>query len=205
MVSNVIKARAASGHAQTTLIKRDIQCAASQAQQIIERANQEAQEIQEAAHQQAKQILDEARKTGYDSGLAKWNELLAGSLRQRDRFISENETALVQLAVRIAEKIIGEEVQVSPERIVSLVQQAGQSLRRAKNIVIRVHPNQSAALLKNVVDLNGLLGPGKEIEVTPDENVALNGCIFETEIGTIDAQLETQLHLLERALLGEQP
>ena len=48
-------------------------------------------------------------------------------------------------------------------------------------------------------------GPGKEIEIREDKSVSPGGCIVETDLGIIDARLETQLRVLEKALLAKKP
>ena len=39
------------------------------------------------------------------------------------------------------------------------------------------------------------------IDLVPDPRISIGGCIIESEAGTIDATLATQLRVLERALL----
>ena len=51
--------------------------------------------------------------------------------------------------------------------------------------------------------LMDLLGRTKDIAVREDPEVKRGGCVVETDHGTIDAQLETQLQMLEAALLGD--
>jgi type III secretion protein L len=41
------------------------------------------------------------------------------------------------------------------------------------------------------------------VDIVPDPKVASGGCIIESEVGTVDARLETQLRALEKALLGQ--
>jgi flagellar biosynthesis/type III secretory pathway protein FliH len=47
------------------------------------------------------------------------------------------------------------------------------------------------------------IGRLKDIAIREDAEIRRGGCVIQTESGTVDAQLETQLQLLERALLGE--
>jgi len=43
-----------------------------------------------------------------------------------------------------------------------------------------------------------------EWELVPDERVTPGGCILESGAATVDARLETQLNLIQKALLGDQ-
>jgi flagellar assembly protein FliH len=204
MFSNVIKARTAGGAAKANIVKRDVQTASEIAQTVAEQAHKEAQRICEAAREQARQISAEAQAKGYEEGLARWNQNLTESWRLRDKFLAENERALIELAIRVSEKIIGEELQASPDRITALARQALKSVKRAKNLVIKIHPEQGAVLREKLADLKALLGPGRELEIADSGDVPLNGCILETDVGTIDARLDTQLRLMKQVLLGDQ-
>ena len=45
-------------------------------------------------------------------------------------------------------------------------------------------------------------GRAQFLDIVADKQVAIGGCLIESDSGTIDAQLDTQLRVLERALLN---
>jgi flagellar biosynthesis/type III secretory pathway protein FliH len=69
--------------------------------------------------------------------------------------------------------------------------------------VVRAHPADVAVMEKNRATLVKELSELNEIEIVADARQKRGGCIVESEIGEIDATLDTQLDALQKALLGE--
>lgn len=200
MSSSVIKARTLESLDRRVVIKRNVELARQQATEIAARAQKEAERIVAEARREAEELLDSAKRDGYESGLAYWNEMLAAARQSRDDYIARNEPALLQLAVRIAEKLIGEELSASPEKIVTVVREALCSVARAKSVVLQLHPADAAVLEEHMSVLRGAAGPKREIEIVSNASLARGDCVIESDIGIIDARLETQLRNMERAL-----
>jgi type III secretion protein L len=117
--------------------------------------------------------------------------------------IKATEPEIVKLAVRVAERIIGAELATHDETILRIVAKAVEQLRQSKELVIRANPDDVEVLRREKRKLLEHIGRLKDIAFREDPSVARGGCIIETESGTVDAQLATQVELLERALLGD--
>ncbi|MBV8478132.1 MAG: type III secretion system stator protein SctL [Acidobacteriaceae bacterium] len=200
MSSNVIKARTLESMGWPVVVKRNVQRACQDANEIIAQAQEEAQRIVSEARGEAQGIFDSAREEGYQSGAAEWYEVLGNAWKSRDDYLAGNETALLKIAVRIAEKLIGEELRTAPDTIAGIVREALRSVRRAKSLVIQVHPTDTASLNECLSTLRSSAGPAREIEIVPNASLSRGDCIVESDIGVIDARLETQLKNIERAL-----
>ena len=185
------------------MVKRNVQIAIRDANEILTRAQNEAQQIVSEARLKAKDIFDSARQEGYENGAAPWYDVLADAWKSRDVYLAENETALVTLAVKIAEKLIGQELHNTPEVIAGIVNEALRSLRRAKSLAIQVHPADVIFLQERLGVLRPPAGAAREIEVVPNASLSRGDCIVEADIGIIDARLETQLKNMERALTAK--
>lgn len=200
MSSNVIKARTLEATGRVAVVKRNVQLAYQEANEILAHAEDEAQRIVSEARRHAQNIFESAREEGYQSGAAQWNELLMQASKARDIYLAGNETALLKLAVRIAEKLIGNELHIAPDAIAGIVSEALRSVRRAKSITVQVHPEHVAALEERLSTLRTPAGTGREIEIIPNTSLSRGDCVLETDIGVIDGRLETQLKNMERAL-----
>ena len=106
------------------------------------------------------------------------------------------------LAVRIAAKIIGNELN-KPETALKMIAQALAQVPVQRKMKIRLNPRDAALLegLRGKVMAPGMVLP-EHVELAPDAGVSSGGCVIETPIGQMDARLETQLDLIERALGG---
>ena len=69
-----------------------------------------------------------------------------------------------------------------------------------REIFLRVNPADLQFIRDKKPDLLDVLSRAKEIGIREDPDVARHGVIIETDAGSIDAQLETQLAVLERTL-----
>lgn len=201
MSMTVIKARTLEENGRPAVVKRSVQIAYQDADEILAQAQTEAERIVSEARQTAQNIFDSGREEGYQNGAAQWNDALAQAWKARDNYLASNETALLKLAVRIAEKLIGQELQARPDAIAALVDEALRSVRRAKTFRIQAHPADVPHLKERLHALRTPSGADREIEVAPNASLSRGDCIVETDIGTIDARLETQLKNIERALI----
>src|SRR3712207_4970410 len=117
MDERVIKAGAGADHAagEPRVLKGDVYSAGLDARGIVDAARAQAEAIVRDAEERRNAILDAAREEGFRHGLSQWDEALE-SVRQAQVSLSEKyEPEIVRMAVKIAEKIIGEELRTRPE------------------------------------------------------------------------------------------
>src|SRR5689334_8079605 len=99
------------------VIKKEVFTAAVEAQSLVEAARREAENLIREAERQRDEVREQARRAGYEEGLTRWNETVLQALAAQDQFLKASEHSVVRLAVRVAEKIIGEHLRCSPEAI----------------------------------------------------------------------------------------
>ena len=190
---------------QDGVIRGEVYSASAKARELLQKAQQEAEEIVRKAKEQS----DELRKNGYDSGyqegLADTTELMVKARMEHEQFLKNANRDVMDLAFKIAEKIIGKQLETEPETIIAIVKQAMQSVRASKQVTIRVHPDDAKLLRANEEELQEALGRQRMIDIMEDKKVHAGGCIIESEIGTVEAQLQTQLDRLKKILLQTKP
>lgn len=187
------------------VIDRDVFEARSEAQQIRDRALVEAEELRKAAEVEAEEIKAKAYQLGYqegrDAGAAELAEVVAKHAQRMEQIEAQAEPQLRDLAVAIARKIIGKELEFHPDAVVDIVRAAlAEKARLRREIFLRVNPADLQFIRDKKPDLLDVLSRAKEIGIREDPDVARHGVIIETDAGTIDAQLETQLEVFERVL-----
>jgi len=206
MNDRIIKPGAAAGtpaslFAAAKVVKAEAYDASLEAAQIVDAAHAQARKILEDAEHERRAVLAAARDEGYERGLQQWNEAVADVNAARDKHLAESEPELIRLAVRIAQKIIGAELCLNPEAIVSVARECLQGIRRERSLTLRVPPADVDLVRRSIDVLREAVGPHRSIEVVADPSVEAGGCIVESEYGVIDARLETQLRCLEEILL----
>ena len=118
-----------------------------------------------------------------------------------DELTQNWEDTMLQLSVHIAQKIIGEELRLHPDTIISIIREAMKSTRTGKRLSIQVNDAEAVYVRSRAEQLKQFLGSIGEIEIVPSAGVTPGGCVIESELGIIDARLETQLKFLLDALL----
>ncbi len=188
MDGKILKAHSGAGQ----IVRQQVISAAEQADRLVADA--------EAAREQ---IRAEAWRAGYGEGLLQWEAVIAEARAQGERYRRDCQADFVRLAIRIAGKILGEELQAAPERVVAIVGEALKSVTRERTLTIRVAPGASAVLTPHLPKLRERLPQDCSVRVAESADIVEGGCMIVSELGAIDARVEVQLEMLERALLHE--
>ena len=186
---------------QDGIIRGEVYSASAKARELLQKAQLEAETILQRAAQESEKQRQNAYDTGYQEGLAQTTELLVKARLEQEQFLKNANRDLMDLAFKIAEKIIGKQLEIEPDTIISIVKQAMQTVRQSKQLTIRVHPADAKILKENEEELQETLGRQRILDVMEDKKVQQGGCIIESEIGTVEAQLHTQLERLKKILL----
>jgi type III secretion protein L len=201
MSSNIIRARASGVEAPVSVIRKESHDASVEAREILRFAEERSSELIAQAEQEKERIFAESAQQGYAAGVEQWNEILIEARRLRDLYISRNEAELLKLSVAIAQKVIGQSVQQNPSAVLETVRQAVKSVRSERRIMIRVNPQEESALQDRVASLKTIHSDVGELAIVADPAITAGGCVVESEVGIIDAQVETQLKAIENVLL----
>jgi type III secretion protein L len=201
MSSNVIKVHANNGPLAVSKITRETHEASLEAKDILAKAQEQATRLLEGAQREKETVLAESTARGYAAGLDQWNDALAEAWKRRDDFLSRHEAELVKLAVAIAKKIIGHSVEVDAGTVLQTVKEALKSVRSERRVTIKVNPSDEAALHEQVGSLKMLGSEVGEFVIVGNPSIEVGGCIVESELGIIDAQIGTQLASIEKALM----
>ncbi len=108
----------------------------------------------------------------------------------------------VELAARIAEKLVRRELRDDNELLRVWMEEALVVMRDARDVRISVHPDDFAVAGRFLQKLSKTLPQAGSAQVLPDPDVKLGGCVVRSTNGSIDQQLETQLERLVEQLKG---
>lgn len=171
---------------------------------IIKEAEERRAQIIAEAEGKRDAMLAEGREIGRQEGLATMTELLLKAKVARDEMLASVEPEAVKLALKIAEKIIGHDVERDQNLLMDTIAQAAESARNAQQLTIRVHPEIGKFLRQRMPALMEKIGVTKVVSIKDDPEItSRGGCVLETPFGTIDAKLETQLDVLKQTLLPD--
>ena len=162
-----------------------------------------ARDRAEAIRAEAEEAYEARRREGYDDGVMEGRmeqaEQMMETAMQAVEYIENIEETLVGVVTSAVRKIIGELDE--KERIVRVVRTALVAVRSQQKVLIRVCPADEAAV-RDALSAMIASAPGgvSFLDVSADPRMKPGDCILESELGVVDAGLETQLKALENAL-----
>jgi flagellar assembly protein FliH len=109
--------------------------------------------------------------------------------------LGQAEDMLVEIAYAAVCRMVGATA-ASRETLLDMVRAIARDEHATKQLRVRVHPQDLATLQEDDMPLDA------RISLQADSAVALGGCLIDSDKGTLDARLETQLSRLGEALLA---
>lgn len=202
------------------MVKELIETARLEAEKIIGSANEEAGKIIDEGRNRLKQIEEDAFKKGQANGyqdaknkfeddyrakVLEAKELVENAIEERDQIIAGSEEEIVQLAIAVARKIIGQDLTVNPDSIVDIVKRAIQKATDREELTVRVNPDNLDDTLNGKDKITQAVKGVRKLKILADKAIAAGGCVVESSNGTVDARVERQLKEIEQALMEVSP
>lgn len=189
-----------------SVIDKDVFEAGGKAKVIIEGAQGEALQIKAMAKEILGQVekerqakKEEGYERGYQEGLANTTQLILEAKKLREKLFTDNEKEMIRLVFAIAERVIGDQLKTNDEAVLGVIKQAI-SQAMGQKIVIHLNPIDYEKAKAKEAELLKKIESDQSIAFRVNEVVAQGGCLVESEIGTLDAQLDTQLMAIKQAL-----
>src|SRR6266498_3600089 len=136
---------------------------------LLAAARADADRIRARAEADREEALRDAHAQGRAEAAAEVAALLADARAHADRLRQEATPAAIALATKMAEQIIGRAVSVAPEVMADIVGAALDACRpRGDWVRVRVHPDDTAAVIARRDTLAGRAPPAAAIEVVGD-------------------------------------
>jgi len=160
-------------------------------------------EIEEKAYAKG---FARGEKAGIESGNEKIelvvnsiNKGLSELIKIRQEIYLETEQEIVKLAMKIARKIVCNEIRVNKDTVVNVVKEALKKVEGNEKVKVKLSSkdlqfikSEKPAIIDKITNIENV---GFEM----DESIPDGGCIIETESGDIDARIEKQFQAVEEA------
>jgi len=186
--------------------------AQEEAERIISEANMESARIIEEAEKSHQEIVEAATHDGFNVGYQEGREeaikenaqLLMETTNALNRLhaafpiaVKQNEDKLIKLALEISGAVIQEELSTKPEICMRTVEGAVKRVSDLERVIIKVNPLDLDLVLPKQEYFRALLPDVQEFVITGHYSIGRGGCLIETNSGTIDAQITTQLAVVD--------
>ncbi len=197
----------------------------SEAEAIVDEAAQNAEALLADAHTRARTMIDDAgaradqvsesaRKAAQEAGhaagtqaaeremselLASMRNLIEMARAERHKIIESAEPELVRLAMGIAERVLHQQIALDRNVVVEMAKVAISRLIDRDSITVRVNPADVERMREHREDVLSL-GDVKNVRIIEDQRVDRGGVVIETDTGSVDARVKTQIAEVKKVL-----
>ena len=193
------------------------------AEAALASARAEAAELLDDAHIQAEALREAAWQEGFHQGQAEAKVTVEAEMRTewaarqdalraeldgiaesigtaREALWQRQEGEMVALALDIARQVVKTEITQNPAVVHAVLANALRRITDKDNVRVRVSVSDAPRVKEAREDLMEIVDGLRFIEIAEDRRVGDGGCVVETNAGTIDAKIETQMAEVARAL-----
>ena len=195
--------------------------AEARAQAILEEARERARLITDGAEQAGydagharglEQGLADGQEKGHAEALAQGAETIqqvtAGFTgvaedwqEHRDGIERRARQAVLEFALKFAQKLTHRVIEVDPQVVVDQVRAALERVLEPTDVVIHIHPEDRPVLQEVLPDLLAQFDALQNVKCVDDEDVGRGGCVLGLHGGEIDASIDTQIQRITELIL----
>ncbi len=203
----------------------DFDALQSEADAIIDGALRDAEDLLADAHARARAMIDDAaaraeqiaenaRRAAHEAGhaagtqaaeremselLATMRNLIEMARAERHKIIESAEPELVKLAMGIAERVLHQQIALDRNVVVEMAKVAISRLIDRDSVTVRVNPSDLERMREHREDVLAM-GDVKNVRIIEDQRVDRGGVVVETDAGSVDARVHTQLAEVKKVL-----
>lgn len=197
--------------------------AKEEALRIKRDAEQKAGELLGNARTQAESLREAALKEGYQAGetagyaaavedCVQRTQVHSDALRAEvqavvDQITNEwanvwlqQEGEMVAFVLDIAKKVIKTELSQNQDVVIEIIKNCLKRVTDKENVRIRVSVSDAPHVKEMRDEILSVIDGLRHLEIIDDRRIGDGGCVIETNAGTIDARISTQISEIERTL-----
>jgi flagellar assembly protein FliH len=187
--------------------ERERSAARMEATGLVESAKAEREKVFQEAREKAKveaeqTIIDEFRPR-IENAVQRLEETLCSAESAFNGVLERHKVDLVDLAVRIAEKVLLRQSKDDRDLVFRTACAALEKAREKQDVTLFVNPDDLAILEEYQTDLIAKFDDLKTIKMESDRRVDRGGVRIETSSGLIDARIRTQIDEIIKSLTSE--
>jgi flagellar assembly protein FliH len=175
------------------------------------------QEKQQRAEQEAQQLAEQAKAQGFQAGFdqgvleaeekfrqqnQEMQELIGAAYEEKAKIIQQAEPFLLELSIKISEKIIKKELKQHDDQLMNIVKHALRRVEESEDVVMQVSLEDYPIIIPYLEELKTYIRADSELKLIPVANLTKGGCMIHTASGSYDVTVTGQLEEIKRQLLA---
>ena len=203
-MTEIVKKGKEPAASKPKVVPREEIAASAEATRILEEAEAKARQVLDSAREAHAESVRKGYEEGYARGAEEWAAAIEAARDSVSKAIERSQREVARLALRVAEKILRQKLETTPEALIPVVDEALRSLQAQprSRVVLRVHPDDRSVLEERKARWLARFPGLESLKVVADEELPRGSCRIESDFGMVDASIGTQLRVIERHLLG---
>lgn len=172
-----------------------------EARQLMAKVQREVDDLKEGARKAGQQ---QGYQDGYNDGKAEMDRLIErlkiiiqAAIDKRKEIIEDSEEQIVRIILLMARKVVKHITDKDEKVVIENIKAALQKVQGKEQIVIRVNSKDLEMTTEHKEEFIAMIEDLKFIKILEDSRVDRGGCVIETDFGSIDARIATQLEEIE--------
>lgn len=140
----------------------------------------------------------EASSERVEAMIRRLTQTLEDLVALRANMIRQTERQMVELSLAVARRIIHREVSLDRDLLIAMARVALDRLGETAQVTVRLHPDDyeltgASRVMKTM---------GRSVMVLADTRVERGGCLVESDLGSLDVGIDSQIQEFARTLLA---
>jgi len=186
-------------HEGKQIIPREVFSSLLSIENLMKIASDDVENYKEEVRVSCEEIKRQAFEAGYQEGLKQFNEQLIFFENSVREMRHELQQQVLPLVLKASKKIVGEELKLSPESIVSIVQQVIKPVTSHHHVKLYLSKQDKHLIEHHKEEIKQLFEKLETFVIEEKSDLENGSCIIETESGIINATLENQWKAMESA------
>ena len=183
--------------------------AKEEAESLINQARLEISKNEDQVYQKGyKEGLDSGYKVGreeVDRLIGRLNVILSSIIKKRNEIMEEAEKQLVDIILIIARKVVKKIVDQDEQVVYRNVLEALKVLKSSTEVAIRVNLQDLDLATQHKDEFVNRIEGIEHLKILEDSSVERGGCYIDTDFGSINAKISTQLSHIEEQIKKMSP
>lgn len=154
----------------------------------------------EAGKKSAMEMMENEFKKKLFSSVKGLFTLTENMRKEFNEYKSTMDNHIITVALAIASKVIKQEVSIKNEAIISQLKAAINKIIGVNSFVVYINPKDEEILRLYKNDIINKFDSLKDFTIQVNEKIGVGGCKLESQVGNVDAKIESQLSVIEEAL-----
>lgn len=158
----------------------------------------------EEGHRRATELMKSEYQEMIDQEQNQIHSLLQTIEQRLSGLTPAVEKALLTFTLGVAEHIVRQEIKISPEIVLNVIQDGIKNILGVETIKIRVNPSNVQLVQQQKHTIQSVSSSLREIIFEADEHIEQGGCIIESDLGNVDARIITQIEQVNSIINQQQ-